>query len=132
MKVKDIKQSVQFKASPHDVYEALMDSKKHALFTGGEAEISRKVGGKFTAYDDYIEGINRELVTDARIVQSWRASDWPEGHYSQVSFSITKTDNGSKLLFSQIGVQEEQYEAIKQGWVDFYWAPMKKMFAEQQ
>jgi activator of HSP90 ATPase len=132
MKLKDIKQSVQFKASPHDVYEALVDSKKHALFTGGEAKISRKVGGKFTAYDDYIEGINLELIPDARIVQSWRASDWPEGHYSQATFVITKTDGGCKLLFSQTGVPEEQYEAIKQGWVDFYWAPMKKMFSEQQ
>ena len=37
MDTKTVKQTVTFKASPHDVYEALMDSKKHAKFTGDKA-----------------------------------------------------------------------------------------------
>ena len=45
---KSIRQTVTFKASPHAIYEALMDSKKHSEFTGGEAKISRKIGGKFS------------------------------------------------------------------------------------
>ncbi|MGA2318205.1 MAG: hypothetical protein ABSG71_17760 [Thermodesulfobacteriota bacterium] len=48
MKTKTIRQSITFKASPHEVYDALMDSRKHAKFTGAKARISRKVGGKFT------------------------------------------------------------------------------------
>ncbi|MBM2832567.1 MAG: YndB domain-containing protein, partial [Dehalococcoidia bacterium] len=59
-----------------------MDSRKHAKFTGDSATISREIGGKFTAYGDYAEGINLELVPDKKVVQSWRGSDWPEGHYS--------------------------------------------------
>jgi len=31
MKTKSIKQTVAFKVSPHEVYEALMDSKKHLM-----------------------------------------------------------------------------------------------------
>jgi len=75
MVTRTIKQSVTIKASPHVVYEALMDSKKHAAFTGGKATISRKVGGKFSVFDEYAEGENLELVPDKKIVQSWRASD---------------------------------------------------------
>lgn len=45
MKTKTIKQTIFFKAEPHDVYEALMDSKKHSKFTGDKAVISRKEGG---------------------------------------------------------------------------------------
>ena len=41
---KTIEQSVTFNASPHDVYEALMDSEKHSQFTGAKALISREVG----------------------------------------------------------------------------------------
>lgn len=33
---KTIEQSVTFNASPHDVYEALMDSEKHSQFTGAK------------------------------------------------------------------------------------------------
>jgi hypothetical protein len=35
---KPIHQTIIFKATPHEVYEALMDSKKHAAFTGGNSQ----------------------------------------------------------------------------------------------
>lgn len=127
MSVKTIKQSVTIKTTPHEVYEALMDSRKHAKFTGGKASISREVGGKFTAYDGYAEGVNVELVPDKKIVQTWRADDWPEGHYSTVTFSLTKTEGGTRLAFTQTGVPEEQFEDVGQGWRDYYWKPMKEM-----
>lgn len=127
MATKNIRQSVTFNASPHQVYEALMDSKKHAQFTGGKASISRQVGGKFSAFDGYAEGINLALVPDGKIVQTWRASDWPEGHYSRVTFSLKEVKSGTRLTFSQSGVPEEQYDAISQGWRDYYWGPMQEM-----
>jgi len=127
MATRKIKQSVTFKASPHDVYEALIDSKKHAKFTGGKASISHEVGGKFSAFEGYAEGVNLQLVPDKKIVQSWRASDWPEGHYSEVTFLFKDIEGGTYLTFSQTGVPEEQYDDISQGWRDYYWAPMKEM-----
>ena len=127
MQTRTIRQTATFKASPHEVYEVLMDSRKHSVFTGSKASISRKVGGKFTAYDGYIEGVNLELVTDEKIVQSWRGSDWAEGHYSKATFSLKKIERGTKLTFTQTEVPEEQYEPISQGWRDYYWNPMKEM-----
>ncbi len=127
MNTKNIRQTVTFKASPHDVYEALMDSKKHSEFTGSEASISRKVGGKFKIYGGEIEGENLELVPDEKIVQSWRYSDWPEGHFSKATFAFKAVPEGARLTFTQTGVPEEFYEDIRQGWHDYYWGPMKKL-----
>ena len=127
METKTIKQTATFKATPHQVYEALMDSKKHAQFTGGKASISRKVGGKFSAYDGYAEGVNLELMPDEKIVQSWRAGDWPVGHYSRVTFAIKAVKGGARLAFTQSGVPEDQFEDVAQGWRDWYWTPMKQM-----
>ena len=79
VKTKDIQQKETFKAPIHDDYEALMDSRKHARFTGAPARMSQKTGGTFSAYDGYITGVSIELVSDARIVQAWCGSDWPEG-----------------------------------------------------
>ena len=70
---KIIQQTVTFKASPHEVYETLLDSARHAAFSGSPAEISREVGGAYSAYDGYISGKNIKLVPDREIVQSWRA-----------------------------------------------------------
>ncbi len=104
-----------------------MDSAKHAEFTGGEAHISREVGGKFSAFDGYSQGVNIELVPDHKIVQSWRAGDWPEDHYSKATFIIEEDKGYTRLTFMQSGVPEDRYDDIAQGWQDYYWEPMKKM-----
>jgi hypothetical protein len=58
MKTKTLQQTVRFKASPQEVYDTLMDSKKHKSLSGEPARISKKVGGKFTAWGSHLSGIN--------------------------------------------------------------------------
>lgn len=127
MAAKIISQSVTIKAKPHDVYEALMDTKKHSKFTGDKAVISREVGGKFNTFGGYAEGVNLELVPDKKIVQFWRADDWPEGHYSKATFELKETAGGTNLTFKQTDVPPEFIDDIAQGWQDYYWAPLKEM-----
>lgn len=128
---KTIRQAVTFRATPHEVYEALMDEHQHARFTGDTAEISREVGGKIMAYGGYITGENQELIPDQKIVQAWHASDWPEGHMSTVTFVFMPVPNGTHLNFTHSDVPDDQYEDIKQGWVDNYWEPMKRMLEKK-
>lgn len=123
--MKTIKQSVTFNANPHEIYEMLMDSKKHSEMTEAQAEISRKVGGKFSVWGGDISGFNLELVKDKKIVQKWRSSDWPDGHYSIATFELKKIGNKTKLIFTQTDVPDDKYEDVKQGWIDFYWDKMK-------
>ncbi len=131
MKIKTIRQTVSFKISAHDVYDALMDSKKHSKFTGSKTSISKKVGGKFSVYDGYASGKNLELIPGKKIVQSWRAADWEKDAVSTVVFEIIPKGNGTTLKFTHYDVPAEHATAIAQGWKDFYWHPMKKMFNEQ-
>ena len=128
MKSKTIRQSVNFKADPNEIYEALIDSKKHSKFTGSKAVIINDVGGKFTAYDGWIQGINIELVPGKKIVQKWRGDDWTEGHYSIATFKMKKIDGGTRLEFTQTNVPEEHYKSIYDGWFEHYWEKMKKTF----
>ena len=124
--MKAIKQVVNFDASPHEVFELLMDSKKHAAFTGSKAKISRKINGKIYAYDGYIEGKNLEIVKDRKIVQSWRGSDWDKGIFSKAEFKLERNGKGCKLTFTQTYVPDEAYADIRQGWIEHYWTPMKE------
>lgn len=130
MQTKTIRQSVTFKASPHEVYEVIMDARKHAALTGGEVTMPRTAGSKFTVYGGDIEGVNLELVPDVKIVQSWRYSDWPEGHYSTATFALAAVPKGTRLTFTQSGVPAQFYQDIKQGWQDYYWTPMREMLGE--
>ena len=124
-----IRQTVTLSASPHQVYEALMDSRQHSRLTGEPARISRKVGGEISAYGGYITGRNVALTADELIVQTWRASDWPAGVESQVTFRLTAVPAGTRLTFTHSNVPDDQYEAIKQGWIDWYWTPLKTSFS---
>lgn len=127
-----IRQTAVFKASPLEVYEALMDSKKHARFTRHPAAISRRVGGKFKAYGDYIRGVNLELRPGRKIVQSWRASTWEPGVTSRVTIVLVKTAGGTKLTFVQTGVPETDRQNLSRGWRRYYWAPMRAMLAKER
>ncbi len=133
MKTKTLRQSVVFKASPHDVYELLMDSKKHGELTGSTAKISREVEGKFSIYRGEVEGSNLVLVQDRKIVQAWRYAmeGWPEGHFSKAIFSIHKLNGKTKLSFVQTGVPAECADSIAEGWKEYYWKPMKKMLEKE-
>jgi hypothetical protein len=51
----------------------LMDSKKHQSLSGQRAKISRKVGGKFTAWGTS-QDFNLALKPGQKIVHAWRAS----------------------------------------------------------
>jgi activator of HSP90 ATPase len=126
--MKTIKQKVEFKASPHDVYETLMDQKKHAKFTACPAKISREEGGKFKVYDGLV-GENVKLVKDKKIVQKWRCvmEGWPKDHYSILEFALKKSRNGTTLQLTQKHVPDGCADDISEGWHDFYWKPMKKM-----
>jgi len=121
-----IQQTVTFNASPHEVYELLMDSAKHAAFSGDSASISREVGGEYSAYGGYITGKNLKLVPNQEIVQSWRASDWPEGYFSTVTFVLLPIREGTRLNFTHIDVPDGTEDEFTQGWIENYWEPMKR------
>ena len=121
-----IEQCVVFAASPHAVYEALMSSEKHAAFTQNPAQISRDIGGEFVAYAGYISGKNLELQPDRKIVQSWRAMDWPEDYFSIVTFLLTEQSGGTRLDFRHVDVPEGTEEEFGQGWIDNYWEPLQQ------
>jgi activator of HSP90 ATPase len=121
-----IQQTVTFDSPPHEVYELLMDSAKHAAFSGESASISREVGGEFSAYSGYITGRNLKLIPDREIVQSWRAVDWPEGYFSTATIVLLPISGGTRLNFTHVNVPEGTEDEFTQGWIDNYWEPMRR------
>ena len=120
-------------ASPKRIYDAWMDGKEHGNFTGGNtATIDPKVGGKFTAWDGYIEGTTLELEEGRRIVQSWRSSEFPPGAPdSRVEVQLSPGHAGTEILVLHSNIPAGQGKSYETGWVDHYFVPMKKYFQAQ-
>jgi activator of HSP90 ATPase len=125
-----IRQEVTFKASPKRVYDALLDSKQFSEFSGGApAEIDSKAGGAFSCFGGMITGRSVELIPNQRIVQAWRAGDWPEGVYSIVKLDLKAQGSDAKLTLHHAGFPEKNAEHLKEGWHKMYWEPLKKYLA---
>jgi len=128
-KTETIKQKVVIPAMPNEVYDAFLDAKIHSKFTGSKATCDPKVGGKFSAWDGYIYGKNLELEPGKRIVQEWASTDFPEGHPpSKLEITLKKAKGGTELTMVHSGIPAGQAADTAQGWIDFYWDPLKKYF----
>ena len=130
MDTKEINQTEFLNASPHEVYEMLMDSEKHSAFTGTKCVIGNEAGDKFTCFNGLVEGKNLVLVPDEKIVQERRSKDWPEGVISTVTFDLIPKNDGTEILLNHSGVPEDKYESVNDGWTEHYWDKMKKYISK--
>jgi activator of HSP90 ATPase len=116
-------------ATPHDIYGTLMDGKQHGALSGQPTTVSQRVGGQFKVGHD-LEGKHLKLTKDKRIVQTWRANNWPKGVYSKATFALAKAPGGTRIAFTQTGVPSEFLKEITSGWKAYYWGPLRRKFAK--
>jgi activator of HSP90 ATPase len=119
-------QEVDFKASPHRIYEILLDSKLFTAFSKEPAEISPDVGGAFSMFGGRIVGRNVELVPDQRIVQAWRPAYWEPGVYTLVKFVLKEQGSQTRIVLDHTGFPEGDFESLSSGWKEHYWERLAK------
>jgi uncharacterized protein YndB with AHSA1/START domain len=121
-----VHQEVTFAVSPERVYRALVNSAEHAKFTDAPAEIGTNEGDAWTAYGGKISGRHIELVENQRIVQTWRAGNWPPGAHSLVRFELEPSAGGTKVVLDHDALADDQAPHIESGWSRMYWDPLRK------
>ena len=120
-------------AKPQEVYDALVDPRKHAEFTGAKATGQAKVGAAFTAWDGYISGKHLTLEPGKRLVQEWRTTEWPkDAPPSRLEWTFRAKGDGTEVVMVHSEVPADQAESYRQGWIDYYWDPLKQYFEDQQ
>lgn len=125
-------QEVDLNAPPQAVYDALMDEAQHAAFTGYEAQIDWREGGRFVTCGERHRGHTLVLVPGRKIVQAWGHTDFPEYHYSVVTIDLEPRGQGTKLVFTQIGVPRDAIRWLDESWRATYWEPLKRFLAEAE
>lgn len=137
-KVTSIHMEAEFKVSPARVYEALLDSKQFAAFSGLPAEIDRTEGGAFSMFQRQIVGRNVELVSRERIVQAWRPAHWDAGVYSIVEFRMKLQSgpaadgvsiNHCTLVLDHRGFPEGEFDSLLAGWKSHYFEGLDRFLA---
>jgi activator of HSP90 ATPase len=120
-----------FPTSAEEIFDAWLSSEGHSLMTGSPAEVNGRIGGTFSAWDGYIWGTTLEMDRPSRILQAWRTSEFPEeSPDSQVEILLEKVNDGTKLTLRHSKIPEGQVDGYKQGWMDFYFKPMREYFGK--
>ncbi len=128
-----VRQVEQIPASPNDVFNALIDAKTHALFTGDVATSDPRVGGNMTAFDGYIDGKYLELERPSRIVQTWHTASWPDDYEdSRLEFQFEPVDGGTRLTMIHSLLPPDLADGFASGWKEHYWEPLKAHFKESR
>jgi uncharacterized protein YndB with AHSA1/START domain len=118
-------------AKPERIYSAWLNGREHSNFTGSPANSDPHVGGKFTAWDGYISGTTMELVPNKRIIQAWRTTDFPsQSHDSRLEILLLAVEGGTLITLKHSDLPEGQGQGYYQGWIDYYFTPMKKYFSQ--
>ncbi|MFI5299939.1 MAG: SRPBCC domain-containing protein [Polyangiales bacterium] len=127
-----IELSALIAATPQDVYDAWLDSERHSKMTGGgPASVQPIVGSAFTAWDGYIRGVNEGLESGRRIVQAWRTTEFPaDAPDSRVDILLEAEGAGTRVSLRHDAIPIDQVEAYRGGWEEFYFAPMRRYFAD--
>ena len=108
METKTIKQSVTFKASPHDVSRgADRRQKTRGIYRreGNHQPESRL--GKFNVFDGYATGITKSWSRTKKSCRPGRRTTGRRGIILEVTFAFAKADGGTKMTFTPTGVPED-------------------------
>jgi len=132
MKKESVKVSAVIPASAKEIYSAWLSAKGHSAMTGSAAKGTPRVGCSFTAWDGYIEGKNLELVPPSLIVQAWRTSDFPDAAAdSRLEIALSEAKDGTRVTLTHTDIPAGQAKGYKQGWIDYYFKPMKEYFSKK-
>ncbi len=65
-------------------------------------------------------------------MQEWQTTEWPdEAPPSIAEFTFVEKDDGTELTMVHTEVPAEQADSYRQGWIDFYWDPLKAYFQKR-
>ena len=73
-----------------------------------KASVSRKVGGKFTAFEGALIGRNLAIIPKRMIVQSWRGSYWKKTELDSILIlTFSKVRGGGRITLVHANVPDK-------------------------
>jgi len=115
----------RFKCTALELYNVLTVKEMAEVFTAGSVDMKTS-GGKDTSTAEEgvsfqmlggnIQGEFIQLEPFTRVVQRWRLSHWPSGHYSRVEFRFSQGKEDTTLTLKQTSVPSNEVERTKEGW----------------
>ena len=128
-----ITQSIILPAPAEKLYEMYLDPALHEAFTGHPVAIAAHSGAEFRAFDGQLTGRILATVRPSLIVQSWRSTNFePDDEDSTLILVFTDENTGGRVNLVQVGVPDQDYQGVTDGWEAYYWGPWREYLQKSQ
>jgi uncharacterized protein YndB with AHSA1/START domain len=133
MATESIELSRVLPTTPERIYLAWLSGLEHSAMTGSKATVeSIEVGGAYSAWDGYIDGVHVALEPGRRILQTWRSDDFPaDAAESYLEVLLEPAPGGTRITLRHTGIPEGQGPGYLDGWGEHYLTPMARFFAAE-
>jgi uncharacterized protein YndB with AHSA1/START domain len=111
---------------PARVMQLLTDPALIRKWSGEEAILENKEGGRFEMFDGWVKG--EVLKTGSNeLAYTWKPSDWAEEvKPSEVHYLLKEDEAGTKVIIKHTGFPDEkERDSHKSGWTDFFFDPLE-------
>lgn len=122
----------EFRTTAEEMYQTFVDPQRLAAFTRSPPKVFEGAhkGGKFELFGGNVSGEYLELEPGKKVVQSWRLSQWPAGHFSKLQIELDQNDidHVTVMRVTWEGVPVGQEEVTKRNWLEYYVKSIKQTF----
>ncbi|XP_052740995.1 activator of 90 kDa heat shock protein ATPase homolog 1 [Bicyclus anynana] len=125
---KNIELTETFQCRAQEFYDAMTRIEMVTAFTQGHVKMEAEKGGKFWLFGGNVTGEFRELVPGKKIVQYWRYKQWPDQHFSEVTFSIDEKEDHTIVTLKQDLVPSAEVDQTRANWKRYYFDSIKRAF----
>lgn len=119
-------------AAPDEVMVLLTDSNFVDEWSGTTSLIEKKVGGKFSMFDGWVEGKILKMTND-ELAYTWKPNSWGEDTLaSEVHYKLVPADHGTEVLVTHTNFpNEEEMKSHSTGWEKHFFGPIGEYLANR-
>ncbi len=108
---------------PKRVMQLLTDAELIRKWSGSEAVVENKAGGRFELFDGWVKGTVLK-TSGNELAYTWKEENWEKE--SEVHYLLKEDEAGTKVILHHTGLpNEDEVKAHKSGWTDFFFDPME-------
>ena len=117
-----------FNAPVEKVFYVLTNQDMIERWTGSAAYFDPAPNGKFSLWDDTINGKN-VYIDPLQIIQDWKEETWEK--YSRVTINLIEMpDNTTELELIHENIPGESLYSVREGWEESFMIPLADLLDE--
>eukprot|EP01096_Ripella_sp_DP13-Kostka_P005058 TRINITY_DN17724_c0_g1_i1.p1 TRINITY_DN17724_c0_g1~~TRINITY_DN17724_c0_g1_i1.p1 ORF type:complete len:1143 (+),score=548.99 TRINITY_DN17724_c0_g1_i1:292-3720(+) len=123
IRVQDLHQNIFFRQKvPGDIFPLISDPLQ--LAKALKQKTKADANGCYLLHNKGVVARVKEIVSGKEAVQEWRATDWPDDHWSLCTQSVDFCEGGCRLLLEVLDVPHDKLKVTDKIWKKHVWSKL--------